>query len=80
MSDSPWAAFFPGNVSKNPAHFVGPNVAGVIVQAIETGIIINQSIKFWSNASSEHIYVKAIVAFVSIVAGCVLFSNPSVVC
>ena len=69
MSASPWIAFFPENVSKNPAHFVGPNVAGAIVQGVETGIIINQSIKFWSNASDEQVLVRALVAFVSIAAG-----------
>ncbi|KAI5119581.1 hypothetical protein M0805_006466 [Coniferiporia weirii] len=65
---SPWTVFLPQNVSKHPAQFVGPNVAGAIVQSIETGILINQSVRFWSRSSGEPGIIKLLAAFVSIVA------------
>ena len=63
-----WEAFLPQNVAKHPADFVGPNVCGVIVQGVETGILINQSIRFWSRAGEEAPIIRLMVAFVSIAA------------
>ena len=71
MSSS-WAAFLPENIAKHPADFVGPNVIGTIVQAFETGVLVNQSLRFWSRASEERLSTKLLVAFVSLAAWFVL--------
>ena len=63
-----WTNFLPENVAKHPSNFVGPNVAGAIVQGVETGILISQSIRFWSRANDEPYWLKTIVAFVSVAA------------
>lgn len=39
-----------------------------MVQAIETGILLNQSIRFWSRAENEPRIIRAMVVFVSVVA------------
>ncbi|KAH8117655.1 hypothetical protein DFH11DRAFT_1576462 [Phellopilus nigrolimitatus] len=73
-----WASFEPNNVADHPAAFVGPNVASAVVQSLETGILINQSIRFWARASNEPKIIKLLVSFVSIVAAfqtCVAFYN-----
>ncbi|TDL18937.1 hypothetical protein BD410DRAFT_792733 [Rickenella mellea] len=54
------------NVKAHPSDFVGPNIAGALVQALETGVLINQSIRFWSRSSNEHPMIKALVVFVSV--------------
>lgn len=54
------------NVKAHPSDFVGPNIAGALVQALETGVLINQSIRFWSRSSNEHSVIKALVVFVSV--------------
>ena len=63
-----WVNFLPANVAQHPSRFVGPNIAGAIVQAFESGVLVNQSIRFWSRASEEPVWVRGIVAFVSIAA------------
>lgn len=68
LDSHPLAAFFPQNVAKNPQNFVGPCIAGAIVQAIEVGILINQSAWFWPRADRETIWVKTTVILASIFA------------
>lgn len=74
MSSS-WAAFLPTNIAKHPGNFVGPNVAGTIVQAFETGILVNQASRFWSGASEERTCTKLLVSFVSLAAWYVLYTG-----
>ena len=64
----PWTNFLPDNVRQHPEHFVGPYVAGVIVQNLEMGVLIGQSVRFWSRAENEPGTIKALVGFVSCVA------------
>ena len=69
MSEShPLSAFFPHNVAKNPQNFIGPIIAGTIVQAIEVGILINQSAWFWPRANREEVWIKLTVVIASVVA------------
>ena len=63
-----WTSFLPSNIARHPSQFVGPNLAGTIVQSLETGFIINQSIRFWSRSQNERLVVKIVVIFVSVVA------------
>ncbi|KAL5511941.1 hypothetical protein ACEPAH_5160 [Sanghuangporus vaninii] len=63
-----WSNFLPENVRGHPEHFVGPYVAGVIVQSLESGILIGQSVRFWTRAHSEPLIIKSLVAFVSFFA------------
>ena len=46
-------AFLPVNVASHPYSFAGPLLAGALFQAVEVGILISQSIRFWSNAAEE---------------------------
>ncbi|KAL5528947.1 hypothetical protein ACEPAG_4921 [Sanghuangporus baumii] len=63
-----WTNFLPENVRAHPEHFVGPYVAGVVVQSLETGILISQSVRFWTRAHCEPPIIKSLVAFVSFFA------------
>lgn len=53
--------------TKDPVDFIGPDIAGAIVHALEAGIVISQSLRFWSHSTDRHVLVKSIVVFVSVV-------------
>lgn len=52
--------------SKHPGRIIGPQVVGIIVQALAGGVVVTQSVKFWSHSVNRHVLVKIIVAFVSV--------------
>lgn len=56
------------DLEAHPDYFLGPNVMSMFIQAIETGIVINQSFTFWSRAENESRWLRMIVVFVTIVA------------
>lgn len=56
------------DLEAHPAYFLGPNVMSTFIQAIETGIVINQSFTFWSRAEHESRMLRFIVIFVTGVA------------
>lgn len=62
-------SFFPWNVQAHPVHFLGPLIAGAMVQGVETGILINQSIRFWSRAANEHVLIKVVAVLAMVFAG-----------
>ncbi|KDQ57112.1 hypothetical protein JAAARDRAFT_35714 [Jaapia argillacea MUCL 33604] len=55
-------------IQSHPESFIGPGVAGVFVQAFQTGVLVNQSIKFWSRSHQEPVSLRILVAFVSAAA------------
>ncbi|TFK47685.1 hypothetical protein OE88DRAFT_1738226 [Heliocybe sulcata] len=61
------SAFSIPNIQAHPESFIGPGLAAVFVQALQTGFLINQALRFWSR-SYEPLVLKVIVAFVSAVA------------
>lgn len=67
MSTAPTQSFL-DFAADHPSVFIGPLVIGVVVQAFVGGIVLTQSLRFWSRSASQHVLVKAIVAFVSLVA------------
>jgi len=58
-----WEAFLPANVAQHPSNFLGPNIAGTVIQALETGIILNQFVRFWSRAGDERRVIQIMVIF-----------------
>lgn len=48
--------------------WLAPIAISTFVQALETGIIIAQSVQFWSRAERETGVVKCIIGWVSLVA------------
>ncbi|KAA1475906.1 hypothetical protein DENSPDRAFT_452498 [Dentipellis sp. KUC8613] len=48
--------------------FLGPNAVATFVEAIETGVLFSQSVRFWGRADREPLVIKLLVAFVSLVA------------
>ncbi|KDQ57124.1 hypothetical protein JAAARDRAFT_284774 [Jaapia argillacea MUCL 33604] len=62
------AGITPGYILAHPENYLGPQIMGTIVQAFQTGILVEQSAKFWSRAQTEPIVVKALVTFVSVLA------------
>ena len=63
-----WEAFLPANIARHPSEFLGPNIAGTVVQALETGIILNQSVRFWSRAGDEPRIIQLMVIFLTVTA------------
>ncbi|KZT22034.1 hypothetical protein NEOLEDRAFT_710179 [Neolentinus lepideus HHB14362 ss-1] len=61
------SAFSIPNIQAHPASFIGPGLAAMFVQALQTGFLINQVLRFWSR-THEPTVLKVIVAFVSVVA------------
>ncbi|KDQ57278.1 hypothetical protein JAAARDRAFT_58743 [Jaapia argillacea MUCL 33604] len=52
----------------HPGLFIGPSVFGLLAQALQMGVLVDQSAEFWYRADNETTIVKLIVAFVSMVA------------
>ncbi|KAI0074682.1 hypothetical protein K474DRAFT_1510690 [Panus rudis PR-1116 ss-1] len=52
----------------HPQDFIGPNVMNVLVQAVETGIILNQAFTFLSRAERENWVIRVMALFVTSVA------------
>ncbi|TCD62508.1 hypothetical protein EIP91_006782 [Steccherinum ochraceum] len=68
-SDPPTPPPFVSFPQLHPVPFLGPMVAGIFIQAIETGIVLNQSFTFWSRAEpAEPTVIRAMVLFVTLVA------------
>ncbi|EPQ52867.1 hypothetical protein GLOTRDRAFT_140459 [Gloeophyllum trabeum ATCC 11539] len=61
------SAFSIPNIQAHPESFIGPGLAGMFVQALQTGFLINQALRFWSR-TYEPLILKVIVSFVSAVA------------
>lgn len=57
--------------AQDPADFIGPAILGAIVHTLEAGIVVSQSVRFWSHSTDRHLLVKSIVAFVSLAEACV---------
>ena len=55
-------------IAAHPRRYIGPQLLQTIVQGLETGYIISQSIRFWNHADMESRGTKALVAFVSLIA------------
>ncbi|CAL1703152.1 unnamed protein product [Somion occarium] len=55
-------------LQEHPAYFIGPNIMGIFIQAIEMGFVINQFFTFWSRADRESSVIKTIVLIVTSVA------------
>ncbi|KAI0373117.1 hypothetical protein BV20DRAFT_1050036 [Pilatotrama ljubarskyi] len=52
----------------HPARYLGPMLVSLTLEALQTGIVINQSLTFWERAERELAVVRALVSFVTIVA------------
>ncbi|TFY53248.1 hypothetical protein EVG20_g10204 [Dentipellis fragilis] len=50
------------------ADFLGPTAVATFIEAIETGVLFSQSVRFWGRAETEPFVIKLLVAFVSLVA------------
>ena len=58
-----------GNLEAHPTSFLGPSIAGLFVEAIEMGIIINQGLTFLERvAERERFIVRLLAALVTAVA------------
>ncbi|KLO13106.1 hypothetical protein SCHPADRAFT_383380 [Schizopora paradoxa] len=75
------ANFTPGYVMKHPDDFLGPIVAGAIIQAIELGIIVNQALQFFSRIAagkkeSRYVVATAIITLmIMMLQTSLIFSN-----
>ncbi|TFY83394.1 hypothetical protein EWM64_g619 [Hericium alpestre] len=62
-------AFSLANIEAHRADFLGPGVVQTLVQALETGFLVSQSVRFWTRvAPGEPLLIRLLVAFVSLVA------------
>ncbi|KAI0648505.1 hypothetical protein C8Q79DRAFT_1008821 [Trametes meyenii] len=52
----------------HPAKYIGPMLVSLTLEALQTGIVINQSLTFWERAERERNVVRGLVSFVTIVA------------
>ena len=52
----------------HPGRYIGPQLVSLALEAILTGIVINQSLTFWERAERERAVVRTLVTFVTIVA------------
>ncbi|EMD34274.1 hypothetical protein CERSUDRAFT_86396 [Gelatoporia subvermispora B] len=58
-----------GNLEAYPTAFMGPNITGLFIQAIEMGILINQGLTFLEHvAERERLVVRLLAAFVMVIA------------
>ncbi|KDQ58131.1 hypothetical protein JAAARDRAFT_34945 [Jaapia argillacea MUCL 33604] len=55
-------------MKEHPSSFIGAYVANLLVQAFQTGVLVDLSMKFWSYAHHESRTMRLTVAFVSAVA------------
>lgn len=57
------------NFESHPASYLGPGIASLFIEAIETGFLINQLIRFLERVvERERLIVRLLVAFVTSVA------------
>ncbi|KAI0333077.1 hypothetical protein GY45DRAFT_1245417 [Cubamyces sp. BRFM 1775] len=52
----------------HPGRYIGPQLVSLALEAVLTGIVINQSLTFWERAERERAVVRTLVSFVTIVA------------
>ncbi|EIW61031.1 uncharacterized protein TRAVEDRAFT_119903 [Trametes versicolor FP-101664 SS1] len=52
----------------HPGRYLGPMLVSLSLEALQTGIIINQSLTFWERAERERNVVRLLVSLVTIVA------------
>lgn len=52
----------------HPERYLGPMLVSLSLEALQTGIIINQSLTFWERAERERNVVRLLVSLVTIVA------------
>ncbi|TFK50132.1 hypothetical protein OE88DRAFT_1661703 [Heliocybe sulcata] len=68
MAENSSGPFTLQHVKANPASYIGPGLVSTFLQAVLTGVLYGQSVKFWSTSHGEKPIVKYLVAFVSLVA------------
>lgn len=56
------------DLQANPASFLGPPIVSLFVEAIQTGILLKQSVTFWERAETESTAICIVVAIVTLVA------------
>ncbi|KAK7676223.1 hypothetical protein QCA50_020802 [Cerrena zonata] len=56
------------DLQEHPAYYIGPNVVGIMIQALEMGFILNQFFTFWSRSDRGYTVIRCIVIFVTLVA------------
>ncbi|OCH85469.1 hypothetical protein OBBRIDRAFT_739870 [Obba rivulosa] len=56
------------HLEANPVLYIGPSIASLFIEAIETGILINQSFTFWERVDRERGIVRLLVAWVTCMA------------
>ncbi|KAI0782106.1 hypothetical protein C8Q75DRAFT_537519 [Abortiporus biennis] len=56
------------DMQDRPAAFLGPGLTSAFIQALETGMLINQSLTFWSRVEREGTILRVIVCFVTLAA------------
>ncbi|CDO71934.1 hypothetical protein BN946_scf184940.g81 [Trametes cinnabarina] len=56
------------NLEAHPGRYIGPQLVSLALEAVLTGIVINQSLTFWERAERERNVVRALVSFVTIIA------------
>ncbi|KAI0738078.1 hypothetical protein C8Q80DRAFT_294930 [Daedaleopsis nitida] len=52
----------------HPANYIGPALVSLTLEAVQTGILINQSLTFWERAERELGIVRVLVSWVTTVA------------
>ncbi|KAI8974216.1 hypothetical protein BD414DRAFT_184490 [Trametes punicea] len=52
----------------HPGRYIGPQLVSLTLEAVLTGIVINQSLTFWERAERERNVVRALVSFVTLMA------------
>ncbi len=55
-------------VKAHPESYLGPALVNLVLESMQTGILINQSLTFWERAERELGVVRAVVSFVTITA------------
>ena len=58
------SAFLPSNVQKHPERFIAPQLASVLIQGIELGIITNQAMRFWARSHREPRVIRVVALLV----------------
>ncbi|KAI9069449.1 hypothetical protein FKP32DRAFT_64772 [Trametes sanguinea] len=55
-------------LESHPGRYIGPQLVSLALEAVLTGIVINQSLTFWERAERERNVVRLLVSLVTIVA------------
>ncbi|OSD02157.1 hypothetical protein PYCCODRAFT_1368062 [Trametes coccinea BRFM310] len=55
-------------LESHPGRYIGPQLVSLALEAVLTGIVINQSLTFWERAERERNVVRTLVSFVTIIA------------